>query len=143
MLLHPTTVTVGELTLDAILAVTIDRLAAREIVEFSDAGPHATFADVPEQRTQITVTRRLRATDLAQPRPGDQADLTFTAATGHHDAGRTRVHATCVVQSIRHQLSAPTPRASADSIRPGALQTISLIALSSDSTTDPIALTPV
>lgn len=134
MLLHPATVAFGTLTLDAVVAVTIDRLAAREAVEFSDAGPHVAFADIPEQRTLITITRRLDRPDLTALRPGDQADLSLTAAVGASDAARARLTAPCVALSVRHHLSAAGPR-------PTALQTITLIAVSTDGAADPITLT--
>lgn len=135
MLLHPTTVTFGTLTLNSIVAATIDRLAARDAVEFGDAGPHVAFADIPEQRTTITLTRRLEAPDLTALRPGDQAELTLTAGVGATDAARTRLTATCVVHSVRHQVSVNSPR-------PTATQTITLLAVSPTGATDPIALTP-
>lgn len=136
MMLTPTTVTFGSLTLDAIAAVTVDRLAVREAVEFGDLGPHVAFADIPEQRTLVTLTRRLDRPDLTALRPGDQAELTLTAAAGASDAARTRLTATCVVHTVRHQLNTTTPK-------PTALQTITLLAISPNGASDPITLTPI
>lgn len=130
LLPHPTRVTFGDLALDAVASVAVDRLAAREIVEFSDLGPHAAFADVPELRTHISLVRRPDRPDSALPLPGDQADLSFTVATGAHDARRTRFRARCVLREIRHDTAA-------------ARQTLAFIALSTDGAADPLTREPV
>lgn len=135
---NPTLVTFGELTLDGVAAITIDRAAGREAVEFSDSGPHVTFADIPEQRTHITVSRRLDRPEFQTPVPGDQADLSFIAAAGAHDSARTRIRAMCVVREVRHDVNESSrDRAAA------ARQTLTLIAISPDGATDPITLEPL
>lgn len=133
---HPTLVTFGDLRLDGVAAITIDRTASREILDFSDLGPHAAFADVPEMRTQIRITRRLERAEFTSPLPGDQAELAFTAASGTHDADRRRIRATCVLIAARHEITeAATDRISAR-------QTLVLMAVSADGAADPITIEP-
>jgi hypothetical protein len=139
MLLHPTTVQFGDLGLDGVVGLTIDRLAAREIVEFDDAGPHAAFADVSEVRTMITLTRRLTQATLDTPMPGMMAELSFTSASGSHDAGRARVWAIAVLREARHALADGGGRGGAS-----AMQTLTFIAVSDDGgATDPVHVEPL
>lgn len=136
MLLHPTTVAFGELTLDAVTGLTIDRLAAREIVEFNDLGPHASFVDVSELRTVITLTRRLSQATLSTPLPGTMAELRFTSASGSHDAGRVRVRVLAVLREARHTLTDSGGRGGAS-----ATQTLTFIAVSDDGgASDPLVI---
>lgn len=113
--------------------VTIDRTAAREAVEWTDAGPHPAFADVPEQRTTITIARSLTSGDLAAPSPSRRGELTFlfSASGGTTDAARKRLRADCVVREVRHDLNPAAP---------SARQLITLLALSPDGATDPITI---
>jgi hypothetical protein len=130
MLLHPDTVTFGDLALDHVLAVAIDRAAARLVADHGDLGPHVAFADVPEQRVTLTLTRRPARPEVINPRPGDQAGLAFTAAAGAADAARVRITATCVLREVRHDLTASgSPR-----------QTITFIAVSPDGLQDPVTI---
>lgn len=139
MLLHPNTVEFGALQLDGVVGLTIDRLAAREIVEFDDAGPHAAFADVSEVRTVITLTRRLTRATLDTPMPGMLAELSFASASGSHDAGRVRVWAMAVLREARHTLADGVGRGAAS-----AMQTLTFIAVSDDGGgTDPVHVEPM
>lgn len=136
MLLNPTIVHFGDITIDAVVSLTVDRLAHLEIAEHGDAGPHTAFADVPEIRTLITLTRRLERPDLLALMPGDMAAIAFEAAAGAQDSGRVRVLATAVVRDIRHAI--------ADARGRSALQTITFIAVSSpDGQADPLTIEPL
>lgn len=113
--------------------IAIDRVAAREAIEWSDLGPHPMFADVPEQRTTIRLVRRLDRGDLSAPAPGQLGALSFEVSPAATEAGK-RIHtAQCVVLSVRHELSTG-PKG------PSAMQTIELVALSSDGAADPVAI---
>lgn len=113
--------------------IAIDRVAAREAVEWSDLGPHPAFADVPEQRTTIRIVRRLDRGDLASPTPGQAGALVFEVSPAATEAGKRAYSAQCVVLSVRHELIAG-PKG------PGAMQTIELVALSSDGAAEPVAV---
>ena len=137
LLPHPNSLTFADTPLPDATLVTIDRAAAKEILDWSDNGPHPIFADVPEQRTTITIVRTLTRGDLAAPRPGEQGDLTFvfSAAGANTDAQRKRLSATCVVRDIRHELNPAKPGGA------HARQLITLLALSPTGTEDPITTT--
>ncbi len=120
----------GPDTWDHISAVLVDRAPHKTIEEWSDAGPYATLADIPEQRTRITILQELTAEDLNTPRPGQNATLTLCTSPGA-DRGRKKLTATAVVLSVAHELS----------LKKGATRTIQLAAVSPDGSTDPITLT--
>ena len=130
LLLNPQSVKFGSAVWSDVTAVLVDRAPEREVVEWSDSGPHAVFADVPEQRVSVRVTRRLIRDAAAAPRPGDSAELDVYTSPSAGDALRQRLRATCVVTGVSHELSAQR----------GAIQTIMLIAISSDGATDPIVV---
>jgi hypothetical protein len=131
LLLHPRRVRLDSLTLDNITAVAIDRAAHRHIEDWSDLGPYAVLADVPEQAVRITLEQELSADDLGPPRPGDRATLTLFAAPAAADSRRKQIAASVVVLSVTHSLS----------LKRGALRTITLAALSLDGAADPITIT--
>lgn len=111
--------------------IAIDRAAAREAIEWSDLGPHPIFADVPEQRTTIRIVRHLDRGDLAAPAPGLAGELVFEVSPAATEAGRRTHAAQCVVLGVRHELGAGTRG-------PAAVQTIELIALSTDGAAEPL-----
>jgi hypothetical protein len=131
LILNPRTVRFGAAAWEGVTSIAIDRLPQKHVEEWSDAGPYAVFADVPEQRTRLTVRQELTRDDLASPRPGEQASLTFCTSPTASDAARRRLAATAVVLEIRHEVS----------LKRGAIRTITLAAISQDGATDPIAIT--
>lgn len=133
LILAPQLVRFDTLEWTDVSLIAIDRLAAREAIEWTDLGPHPTFADVPEQRTTIRIVRRLDRGDLASPVPGQAGALAFEVSPAATEAGKRTYTAQCIVLSVRHELSAG-PRG------PGAMQTIELVALSSDGAADPFAV---
>ena len=140
MLLIPTTVTFEELVFDDTLALTIDRQSARLVEEWSDLGPHAAFADAPERRTIIRLTRRPRTSepDLIDALVlGRLGTITATVGRSAGAADARRLAAFCMLTSVRSDLSAPA--ASRD---PEATQTLTFLAISPDGgPTDPITIT--
>lgn len=131
LILNPRSVSFGAQEWPNILAVTIDRAPRATAEEFTDLGPFATFADVPEISTRLTVTQELSTDDLAGPGPGDRATLRFDASSTALDGPRRRLSTDAVVLSIQHELS----------LKRGALRTITLAALSPDGASDPISFT--
>lgn len=134
LLLNPSTVTLGPHTFSDVVLLTIDRTAERTAEEWSDAGPHPVFADIPEQRTLVRIVRRPERDDLAPPRPGEQHALVFNTSPNLSDADRRRIAiAAAVVTGVTHQVGGPK----------GAQQTITLTALSADGAADPVTITNV
>ena len=80
--LNPQSVTLGTIVLDNIESVSIDRTPARTALEFTDAGPYPGFADVPEQRVDVRITRRITSSHDTGLRPGDSMLLTMRRAPG-------------------------------------------------------------
>lgn len=132
LILHPRTVAFGTALWEGVGVVVVDREAPRMVIEHDDAGPHALFADAPEQVTRVKLVQELGHEELGAPRPGQIEALTFYTAPGASDARRTRVVALCCVESVTHEVS----------IKRGTLRTVTLIALSPDGVIDPITLEP-
>ncbi|MBL9032497.1 MAG: hypothetical protein JNM80_12430 [Phycisphaerae bacterium] len=130
LILNPRSVTFGLATWDGVVAVSIDRAAARVVEEWSDDGPYAVLADVPEQRTRIIVAQEPSADDVGVPRPGDQATLTLHTSPASADAGRRVISATAVVLAVEHEIS----------LKRGASRTITLAAVSASGNADPISI---
>lgn len=132
LVMNPRSVSFDGETLEDVTAVAIDRRGERVVVEWSDEGPHAVFADVPERRVVVCVTQEVARGDITGPAPGDEGELVLhTSPTSGH-AARRRVSATVVITSVGHELSR----------KRGALRTIECVAISGDGTTDPIEITP-
>ena len=127
--LHPHLVTFAGQPWPHVTSIAVDRTANREAVEWSDAGPHAVFADVPEQRIDITVTMQLISSNgLDAPRPGQTGDLTFYTAPAATDGARQQVTTQATILATTHDLTG----------KKGATRTIRLIATSPTGSTDPI-----
>jgi len=131
--IDPTEVTLGSLALTGVSAITVDRRAERAVVEWSDFGQHPVFADVPEQRTTIRLIRAMHPGDTLAPKPGEAAALKFRVGASLAESGAATVSADTVVLSVSH--AADTKR--------GMVQTIDLVALSTDGGVDPITETPI
>lgn len=130
LVLNPRVVKFGPAVWDGVLAVAIDRLANRRVIEWSDAGPHAVFADVPEQRIEVKVTQELAREDLAGPVPGQQGELVLHTSPTATDAARRKVSVQAVVVQVGHELS----------LKKGALRTIELVAVSATGSADPVVI---
>ncbi len=128
LVLNPSLVVFGATRLEGVLALAVDREAERLVVEWGDAGPHAVFADVPEQRVTVRVEQRVDAPTAAAPTPGAMAALSWTAGGNASDASRTRSTAQAVATRVTHR------------IRPdGAVRTIEFVLVSASGAADPIA----
>jgi hypothetical protein len=138
MLISPDTVKFGTLTLDNALHLAVDRASERLALEWSDAGPHAVFADVPEQRITLRLSRRIVGQAPASVVPGQRDTLVAEFAPGGSGAGRRRrLTVTAVVTGVDYQLAgADAASGTSRSTR----QDITLVALSTDGAADPIAI---
>jgi hypothetical protein len=130
LLLNPRLVKFGADTWPDIAAIAIDRAAHRTVEDWSDMGPYAVVADVPEQKVRITITQEVVRDDIHVPRPGESGVLSFCTSPTASDAGRRRFTAAAVILDVRHDLS----------LRKGALRTITLAVISADGLTDPITV---
>lgn len=132
--LTPSTVTLLSHPLDQVDAVAIDRRGGSLAEERTDNGPHLVFADAPEQRVTVSLTRTLTRDEPTLVRPGDMGELRLTTAPSASDARRRTITATVVVVSVEHDF---LNRAGETVAR----QRLALLALSPDGHTDPITET--
>lgn len=130
LILNPGAVSFGGSTWERVTGVWIDRQAAREVVEWSDLGPHVVMADVPEQRVEIRVRQWMSREDPSSPRPGDQGELVVFTSVSAGDAGRARISATAVVVAVEHEVDESS-----------ATRTITMVAVSADGAADPVSVT--
>lgn len=131
--IDPDNVTLGTAPLPGVSAITVDRRAERAIVEWTDFGPHPTFADVPEQRIAIRIVRTIAPGETLNIRPGDALALSFRVGASLGASGAKSIAASVVILGITH---------AADPKR-GMTQAIECLALSSTGAADPIVETPV
>ncbi|MBL8876944.1 MAG: hypothetical protein JNM86_14195 [Phycisphaerae bacterium] len=135
LFLNPTKLSLLSADYSNIESVSIDRLAHREVTEYSDAGPYAVFADIPESKVEIAITQRLDTgamtindQSLTGPKPGQQGTLELITSPNSSQAQRKKLTTQVVIRAVRYDLAAKPKR------------TISLVAISPDGATDPITL---
>lgn len=131
LVLNPRLVKFGAEVWEGVVSVAVDRAAHKHVLEWTDAGPHAVMADVPEQRVGVTLVQELTRESLVAPRPGDQAELVLFTSPVSSEASRRKVSMQAVVLRTTHDLSQ----------KKGALRTIELVAVSSAGGSDPITVT--
>jgi len=140
MLITPDIVKFGTLTLDGVLWLAVERSAERLAIEWTDSGPHAVFADAPEQRVMLRLTRRIVGQAPASVAPGQREMLTADFAPGGSGGKRRRLTVTAVVTSVEYQFAgADASSGSSRSTR----QEISFVALSTDGAAEPVAIQDV
>jgi hypothetical protein len=61
LILNPASVQIAGVEYTNVESCAIDRTPHKEVVEWSDNGAFAVFADVPEQKVEIKLTQRLEA----------------------------------------------------------------------------------
>ncbi len=128
---HPQSVSFLSTPLPDVDAIAVDRRSSKQTEERTDLGPHIVFADVPEQRVTIAVTRTLTRDEPTSIKPGAQGQLRFTVAPSSSDALRRAFTVTAVVLSVEHDLSR----------KASARQRITMLAVSTDGAADPIVET--
>lgn len=135
LLLHPAAVTLDGSPLPAVTAIAISRKAKSVLTDFTDNGPHPTFADVPERVTTITITRHPPEPDDASSALslGDQVELVCSAKRAPDAPHAMRISASVVITAIESALT--TGKA--------LVQTISAVAVSSSGAADPVTIEPI
>jgi hypothetical protein len=132
LILNPRQVQFGSSTWEDVTAVWIDRAAHRTVEDWSDLGPYAVLADVPEQKVRVTVVQEVSRDDVNVPRPGESGQLSFFTSPTASDAGRKKVSCQAVVLESRHDLS----------LKKGAVRTVVLAAVSNGAA-DPVTIDEV
>jgi len=108
--------------------VSIDRLAVQTVDEWDDLGSNLVFVDVVRHRALIRVSQEIEGDDFDGPIPGDMDVFSFVSSAGS-DAGLKTVSASAVVESVLNKISDF-----------GSTRVITLIAVSSDGSVDPISV---
>jgi hypothetical protein len=138
LIMTPTSVRFDTLTLDDVMLIAIERSAERAVVEWSDLGPHPTFADVPEQRITVKLSRRVHRGDLAALAPGQMGELSFVVSPQGTAAAAKKHAAQCVVLGVRYEL---VHAAGSTAKGPSAVQVIELVAVSASGSAEPFVVT--
>jgi len=133
LVLNPSHVRFKGEALEGVSAVSVDRVATREVVEWTELGPHVAFADVAEQRVTLSIVRDVAGEELSGLEPGEQGEVSFIVSRTAADGRRRRVSAEGVVTRIAHKVD----------VGKRATQTITLIAVSSDGQAEPVAVEEV
>lgn len=133
LILNPDEVTFAGEPWPEVVAVVVERAAEKSILEWSDLGPHAVYADVPEERMTIRITRLLSTSVFELPGPGALGEVVFFASMGTSDARRRRVRAVCVIERIAYQFVQKS----------GATQIVTLVAVSGAGNVSPVTIEPV
>jgi hypothetical protein len=135
LLLNPTHITLNTAPLPAVTAIAVSRKAKSLLTDFTDTGPHPTFADVPERITMLTITRHLLGPDDAGAALslGDQLDLAFTAKRTPDAPHALRFSARIVLTAIESALTESK----------ALTQTITAVAVSTNGSSDPLTIEPI
>lgn len=131
LVLNPSSVTFGNATWSNVTALVIERAAQKQVTEWSDNGPHAVLADVPEQVVTIRVVSEVVNDDANGPSPGASGVLKATTGRNASDALRRVITASVVVVGVAYEVS----------LKKGAVRTVELVAVSSDGASDPVSVT--
>ena len=131
VIIKPTGVAFGVQPWGDVTSVVIDREAAEEVVEWTDAGPHVAFADVTRQRVRVKVERPVGSpSEVDSPRPGEMQTLGVQWSRGHSSAAELALTARCVVVRVTHEVTGK-----------GVTRRVELVAVSSDGARDPVTIT--
>jgi hypothetical protein len=128
LVLNPPIAKFGPNVWNDVVAILVDRLTDRTVVERGDIGPHITLVDSPEQRVLIHITREIVRDDLNTPKPSQLGELLFYTAPAASDSLRRRVRVNAVITAVTHDVG---------KLR-GAVQSITLVAVSPDGIADPL-----
>lgn len=138
LIITPAAVRFDTLTLDDVSLIAIERAAERAVIEWSDFGPHPVFADVPEVRTSVKLSRRVHRGDLAAIAPGQMGELSFVVSPAGTAAAAKKHAAQCVVMSVKYDLAQPAGSAAKG---PSAVQVIECVAVSASGSAEPFVVT--
>ncbi len=134
LILNPSSVVLGSEAMDNVESVAVERHAERLVVEWTDAGPHAGFVDVPQQRVTARIVQALTGGTLEGPRPGQALTLSLVSSAGG-ESGRQRLSASGVVTGCRVDVQRTARGGSAR-------RTIDLVLVSADGAADPVSIAP-
>ena len=132
LILNPTSVILGNQILPNVSSIAIDRAASRQLIEWSDEGPHIVFIDCPEQRITITLVQELSRGELSIPAPGTSLQLVFQTSIDSSHAGWSVISIPVVLLAAKHESKAR-----------GFVRTLSLVAISSNGISDPVTISPI
>lgn len=140
LLLEPQSVRFGDVVLESVQFISLDRTATRFIVERGDDGGLPVFADAPEELVILRVVQQITAQELTMLRCGRLETLSWITASSSSDAHRARMSAQCVLRQVRHEFpgARPSPRSAGTVTR-----VLSFVALSPDGHSEPISIVPV
>ncbi|MEI7658711.1 MAG: hypothetical protein WCK33_11670 [Phycisphaerae bacterium] len=131
VIIKPSGVTFGTQAWSDVTSVVIDREAEKAVVEWTDAGPHVAFADVPAQRVTVRVERVVASpAEVEGPRPGDLQTLGVQWSRGVSSAAELAMTARCVVLRVTHEATGK-----------GVSRRVELVAVSTDGVRDPVTIT--
>ena len=126
IVLRPDEVKFDAQTWGGVVRVSFDRMSARTIEGYDEAGAYATLVDVARQRIVVRVTQEIEGDDIEAPIPGTLGELVLITGSGS-DLGRRRVACDCVVESVLNKISDY-----------GATRSVTLIAQSGAGDQDPV-----
>lgn len=89
----PLMVNMGGVMYGNVVSISVERQAAREVVEFGDVGPHVVFADVAEMRTRLVITMDVgrEPEGMVSFVPGESLTISFDYGINGGEASRRRV----------------------------------------------------
>ncbi len=128
VVLRPDEVRFGGEVWGKVARVTVDRLSVQTVDEWDELGAHLVFVDVAKQRAVIRVSQEIEGDDFGGPIPGEKSLFSFYGSSGS-DAGRRRVSCDAMVESVLNKVSDY-----------GSSRVITLIAMSSVGSADPITM---
>lgn len=131
LVLTPELVRFASQTWPAVRTVAVSRQTDSELVDWSDRGPHAVFADAARQSTRVRIVMGVGVDELSLPMPGTSGELSIRARQGAGDGMRAEVRTTAVLTAISYRMSS----------KDAPERIIDLVALSTDGRQDPITVT--
>jgi hypothetical protein len=134
LMMSPRVVKFGAVVIERVVAVAVDRAAAKSAVEWGDGGPHVVFADVPEQRVTVTVRQVLTREDAADLTPGTSGMLVFFTGPTGAEGGRRKISGTAVLMGAESDVRG------GEGVDASAGRTLRFVMVSADGSADPITV---
>ncbi len=131
LIVNPDVVRLGSAELRGVRSVAVERVGQRVALAWGDAGPHAMFADVPEQKVTMRVVQEILGAFESSPRPGESVGVTVSVSPDGAEGNRRRLSATGVVVGVTYQVLQ----------RGSSTRTVELVLVSSDGAADPLTAT--
>ncbi|MGV6814162.1 MAG: hypothetical protein ACWA5W_04020 [Phycisphaerales bacterium] len=128
IVLRPDEVKFGNSVWSGVARVTVDRVSVETVDAWDDLGPNLVFVDVARQRVVVRVMQEIEGDEFGGATPGEQGLFSFVGSTGS-DAGHRQVSCQAVVESVMNKVSDY-----------GSSRVITLVAVSSDGSVDPVSV---